>query len=117
MDFLLKHKLMAVVALIMIVGASWFFLGGSSEPEAVLTAEVPTTPPEAQKLIQSLAILSTVTLDGAIFSSPSWKALIDFSQPIIAEPVGRVNPFAPISASEIASGTALPAQSTPTGRR
>lgn len=111
MDFFIKHKLMAVVLVVAIAGVGWFFLAGSSEPEAVLTTEAPSVPPEAQQLIASLNALSAVTLDGSIFASPAFQALRDFSTPITTEPVGRKNPFAPLSASEIASGgSALPAR-------
>src|SRR3989338_11160873 len=118
MDFLLKHNLTAGGVVIVMAAAAWYFLGGSSESASVLSVEAPTVPPQAQKLIQSLAVLSAVTLDGAIFSTPSFQALVDFSTPIIVEPVGRINPFLPLSASEMGSGTSLPpSQSTsPSGR-
>jgi len=118
MDFLLKHKLIAGGAVIMMAAAAWYFLGGSSESDSVLSIEAPAVPPQAQKLIQSLAVLSAVTLDGAIFSNPSFQTLVDFSTPITVEPVGRENPFLPLSASEIGSVTSLPSsQSTsPSGR-
>jgi len=118
MDFLLKHKLTAGGVVIVMAAAAWYFLGGSPESDSVLSVEAPTVPPQAQKLIQSLAVLSSVTLDGSIFSNPSFQALVDFSTPITVEPVGRVNPFLPLSASEMGSAASLPSsQSTsPSGR-
>src|SRR3989344_696149 len=102
MDFILKHKLVAVGMVIVVAAGAWYFLSGSSDSGAVLSTEVPAVPPEAEELIRSLAALRAVTLDGAIFSNPSFQALRDFSTPITPEPVGRRNPFAPLSASEIA---------------
>lgn len=117
MDLLIKHKLVAVGIVIVIAAAIWYFMSGSSSQEAVLSVEMPTVPPEAQELIQNLAVLRSVTLDGEIFASASFKALRDFSTPITTEPVGRKNPFAPLSASEMASGSSSPLPSTvPTPR-
>ena len=99
MDFVLKHKLMAIVLIIALAGFGWLLLSGSSEQEAVLSAEAPGIPPEAQQLIQNLNQLSAVTLDGSIFTNPAFQALRDFSTPIVAEPIGRQNPFAPLSAN------------------
>src|SRR5258708_2488822 len=116
MSFIFKHKLFAGALVIVVAAALWYFLSGSSAPEAVLSAENPSAPPEAQQLIQSLTTLRTVTLDGAIFSNASFQLLHDFSTQIATEPVGRLDPFAPLSASEIAGGGAsaqsnLPVQS------
>src|SRR3989338_6324194 len=113
MDFLLKHKLTAAGLVLMIAVAAWYFLAGSSETDAVLSIETPTVPPQAQKLIQSLAVLSTVQLDGAIFSNPSFTTLVDFSLPITVEPVGRENPFSPLSAGEIGSSVSPQATTPP----
>ena len=106
MDLLFKHKLMTLGLIVVIAAVSWYFLAGSSSPSPVLSAEgASSVPPDAQQLVQSLNDLRAVTLDGAIFSNPSFQALKDFSTPIVPEPVGRMDPFAPINASEIASGT------------
>ena len=111
MNFLLKHKLLAATIVVIAAAIAWYFLSGSSSPEAVLMTEVPTVPAEAQQLIQSLAALRAVELDGAIFSNPAFRALRDFSTPITPEPVGRENPFAPLSTSEMGSSAApRPAQ-------
>lgn len=116
MEFLLKHKMVAAGFVVILAALAWYFLSGSTDREAVLTTEAPTIPAEAQQLILSLASLRAVTLDGAIFSSPSFKALRDFSKPITTEPVGRQNPFAPLSASEIASGASTQPTSPSSGQ-
>lgn len=45
------------------------------------------------KFIQSLKSLA---LDTAIFETPVFKELRDFSQPLKDEPIGRRNPFLPL---------------------
>jgi hypothetical protein len=48
------------------------------------------------KVLNQLDQLSSLTLSGAIFQTPTFQSLVDFSVPVIPEPVSRLNPFAPI---------------------
>lgn len=41
--------------------------------------------------------LNSASLSNVIFSSPAYTSLSDFSSPIPAELVGRINPFAELS--------------------
>src|SRR4051812_26123497 len=104
MDWLFKHKLMTLGLVVVIAAIVWYFISDSSSSSSVLTAESATSvPPDAEKLVQSLSTLRAVTLDGAVFQNSAFQALQDYSKPIVPEPVGRTNPFAAISSSEIAS--------------
>lgn len=54
-----------------------------------------------QKFVQSLAGISTITLDKSIFSNQAFSSLVDYSTPLIPEPtIGRPNPFLPIGTEE-----------------
>lgn len=99
MDWVLKHKIVAILGALVIAIAAWYFLSGSSTPAPVLTSEQPAgAPPGTQQLIQSLLSLRAVNLSGTIFSNPAFQALQDFTTPVVPEPVGRSDPFAPLSA-------------------
>ena len=109
MHLIFKHKILTAGVVLVAAWMSWYFLAGSSAPSPILSAESASkVPPDAQQLVQSLNDLRSVTLDGAIFTNPSFQALKDFSTPIVPEPVGRADPFAPISAGQ---GAAVPAAS------
>jgi len=97
MDFFFKHKFIVVIIVIIVTAVAWYMLAGSSNsPDAVLVSEsVQEIPPEAQDLLNSLQALQSVDLEGSIFTNPSFHLLKDFSTPIIPEPLGRANPFAP----------------------
>ena len=101
MDFLFKHKIVVGVIVLVLTGFAWYMLAGSSgSGEAVLVSEnVHEIPPEAQELLNSLETLKSVDLGGSIFQNPSFHWLKDFSTPIIPEPLGRTNPFAPYEAN------------------
>ncbi len=90
---------MTVVLVLVLAGVTWYFLNDTSSGNSVLVSETAVPlPQETQRLVQSLSGLRSVELEGAIFQSPAFQALQDYSTPIVPEPVGRANPFLPISA-------------------
>ncbi len=48
---------------------------------------------ESSTFLRRLNDLKSITLDGSVFSNPRFRILVDFSEPITPEPVGRTNPF------------------------
>jgi len=91
--------LFIAIAVVAIVGGVWYGLSNSREPEALLTTSTPggAARTEDQQLVATLLALRAVTLESAIFDDPSFVSLRDFSTTIVPEPVGRENPFAPLS--------------------
>ena len=110
-DILKRNKvIIAAVALIVILFAWYGF--SSNPPGAALLTETPSAQaPGESDLVSTLLQLRTITLSGTIFSDPAFAALHDFGTEIIPEPVGRPNPFAPISFS--IQAPSAPTQSTP----
>ena len=73
---------------------SFFFAG---KEEAVLSQSGGTENAAVEnELIALLLELKALKLDDSIFSSLTFQSLQDFSQALVAEPVGRPNPFAPL---------------------
>ena len=105
-----KSRLAIVVAI-----AAWYVLGGGSGDEQLLVTENFATPAsQAEKdLVATLLELRSVTLDGTIFSDPVFKSLKDFGSQIIPEPVGRPNPFAPLSSPSVPKTTSQPPAKKP----
>jgi hypothetical protein len=50
----------------------------------------------AQKFVDQINILRMIHIDKAIFASPLFRSLVDFSRPLPVEDSGRPNPFAPL---------------------
>jgi len=103
MTWIAHNKLLFLGIVVLIVGGIWFGLSSSSAPVTEpLTAVSPTSTGSPtqdsadQQLVASLLALKSVTLSGTIFQDPAFLALKDFSTTIVAEPVGRANPFAPL---------------------
>jgi hypothetical protein len=100
MNWITQHKLLFAIIVLILVGMVWYGLAQSGADTPLLTTEtvgtVGTTGPD-KGLVGTLLALRAVTLSGTIFSEPAFLSLQDFSTPIIPEPVGRSNPFAPIN--------------------
>ena len=112
MGFLMRHKLIIILAVV-VAGIAWWGLSGglfSSTPSSdtsLLTTQGADgiTNPADQTLVATLLQLRAVTLSGTIFSEPAFTALQDFSTQIISEPVGRPNPFGPITVAATTSAS------------
>ena len=107
MQTLLRHKLILFVVAIVVAGAIWYGLSGSGSSTSLLSTQTPTvsSDPATQALVTTLLALRAVTLNGTIFSDPSFVSLQDFSTAIVPEPVGRPNPFAPLAPEASASAS------------
>ncbi|MFQ5540902.1 MAG: hypothetical protein ACE5F4_01510 [Candidatus Paceibacteria bacterium] len=84
-----------VVILIAFVAYSMFF---TAAPRSALTTSNVSATQSAveQELLSLLLELRDIELDPALFSDERFQSLQDFNQEIVAEPVGRTNPFAPL---------------------
>jgi hypothetical protein len=103
MDLIRNNKIIVAVVGLAIAALAWYMLSGPSVPDAILTQTA--VDPERQSIeaqfISSLLDLRTIRLDGQIFENPAFGALHDFSIEIVPEPVGRDNPFAPLSTQRV----------------
>lgn len=104
-DIILKHKFIAVIVLLVVIAGAWYGLSGSSSPSPDLVSTTPSSGSADQTLVETLLTLRTVSLSGTIFSDPAFESLKDFGTQIVSEPVGRPNPFAPLSSSVIQNAT------------
>jgi len=127
---LLQHKVIVGVVGLVAAAALWYGLSQSSAPTPTIVASgavgetaaaVPgTSSPidkDTQVILETLLALRSVKLDGAIFSSPAFQSLKDFSTQIIAEPAGRPDPFAPLSAGAAVVNAPVASPSTNTKGR
>ena len=97
MDFL-KNKFVIGIAVVALAGIAWWGMSGGGATAPLLTTDTPTTASDVE-LVTTLLTLRAVTLNGTIFTDPAFMSLKDFGKEIVPEPVGRPNPFAPLSAS------------------
>lgn len=92
---ILQHKVSAGVAMVVILGLAWYGLTGTAAPPPILQTE--TVDVGNEELVATLLALRAVTLSGTIFQDPVFMSLQDFGVEIQPEPVGRPNPFLPLT--------------------
>lgn len=109
MNFFTKYKKIIsaiVITIILFFAYSFFFAGDSNGDGLISSSKTKRTAADivGAEIIQALNQIERLQLDRAIFSDPVYKSLVDRSQPIPPEPVGKDNPFGPIGASGTVGG-------------
>lgn len=104
MSFLKRYKnLLLFLGIIVLAAAGYFFfIGGGDNGGSQLSAQSAdgTAGGNAQQseLVSLLLGLQSIQLDSSLFEDPAFRSLQDFSTELSSQPVGRSNPFAPLSA-------------------
>ena len=98
MGFFSRYKMVLyVLAGVLIIFVGWWFVTSDNKQEPLLTTEGVGGNGADKGIVDTLLTLRAVSLSGSIFDDPAFASLRDFGTQITAEPVGRENPFAPIS--------------------
>ncbi|MEK7069009.1 MAG: hypothetical protein AAB947_01345 [Patescibacteria group bacterium] len=103
MEFLSKNKTVILVVLGVLVAIGiWLSSRGDTHSDSLIKTQASSgTGPEDKTLVDTLLQLRSVSLSGTIFSDPAFISLRDFGTQIIPEPIGRPNPFAPVSLTSV----------------
>ncbi len=101
-----QNKLVLAVIALLIAGGTWYGLSASTPSSDLVSTSISVgSSPDEQGLIAILLTLRAVKLDGTILTNPAFISLKDFSIDIVAEPIGRENPFAPLSSRPLPSAS------------
>ncbi len=98
---ILNNKFAIIGIIVVVLAGAWYGLassGGSSSSAdtGALTSPSADTSGDAE-IIQKLNALQSISLTGTVFSNPAYATLKDYTTAIVPEPVGRPDPFAPLS--------------------
>lgn len=107
LTFLKENMVFSIIALVAVLGGGYYFLFRQTSAGPALTSSEIATP-ESQLILQQLASLQGIHLDDAVFKDPVFLSLTDFGVVLKSEPVGRRNPFQPISFAPSANQLPLP---------
>lgn len=102
MDLFKENKALVGIAVIIVALLGWYMLSqsdGSSSSGSLITSTSANSATSAgdRDLLQTLVNMRNIRLDGHIFESPTFLSLQDFSRSIVPEPVGRPDPFEPVT--------------------
>jgi len=92
-----KHIVIGVAAIV-VAGIAYTYFFKGSEEEPLLSSELSSAAAleVGADVLALLRDLQSIQLDESIWSDPAFRGLQDFGRPLIEEPVGRSNPFAPV---------------------
>ena len=105
---LLKNKMvLLILAGVLLAGFVWYSFLRDKSTTLLKTEDLTAGTAVDSDIVSVLLQLRAVSLSGTIFTDPAFISLKDFGSQIVPEPVGRANPFAPLSSTG--------ATSTPSG--
>ncbi len=115
MEQILKNKVVIIVLSTILAVTVWYMLRDAAPENQLVTENFAVGKVQVERdIVATLLQLRSVSLDGTVFSNPAFRSLQDFGSQIVTEPVGRQNPFSPISAE---SANTPVATTTPAGQR
>lgn len=101
LDYFKENKGLATIVIVSVLGVGGYFAYRSgSATDALLTASGATSTPTSRvsrELLLTLGDLRSITLDNSLFTDAAFTSLVDFRVDIPLQPVGRTNPFAPLT--------------------
>lgn len=98
-----KYKNIIIVIVIIVLGlVAYSFLKSSPTAETLLatTQRQDSAQVLGDEISSAINQINSLKLDRAVLDDSVVQHLIDHSKPIVPEPVGRNNPFAPIGQNE-----------------
>lgn len=92
----LSKNVVLLIALVIVAIVGFFLFSGDSEP-SVVSVQAGGAGGIGQELVIELNRLKALqNIDTGIFKDPAYVSLQDFTQSVVVQPLGRVNPFASV---------------------
>ncbi len=98
-----KNIIIGIVAVVVLFAAYSFFVKKDPSETAALVSVASSENENTvgREFLTVLLQIKSLKLDESIFAQDSFKSLQDFSSVIVAQPVGRKNPFSPLERSAL----------------
>lgn len=91
-----RSTLILIAVVLVILGTAGYLLFGRSDTSSAVSSDgAPATSAELT-FVALIAQIEPITFDASIINDPRFTALRDIRTAIVAEPAGRVDPFAPL---------------------
>ncbi len=115
--FFQKYKKIILTIVILILAFflySSFFGKESSDGELLTSSNQQPTANQVvgTEIVSALNQIESLKLSRDIFEDPVFQSLIDRSEPLPEEPVGKLNPFSPIGSAVIRQNTSATSSNT-----
>ncbi len=94
------QAIVIIITLVLFVGGAYLYFSGSGAP---ITSDLTAVAPDAsgqqvlsKQLLSALSSLSSLKLNTDFFKDKAFNSLVDYSEAIKEDPLGRDNPFLPV---------------------
>ncbi len=94
-----------IIVAVLVISALGYIIFNTLTGEVPLEEGVSIVSPQGEEILILADRLESINIDTDLFSSPLFTSLVDISVPIIEEPKGRPNPFAPIGNDSVSTGS------------
>lgn len=109
----LKNKLILIVLCgIVLAGVVWYSFMRDDSKQLLQTKDLTTATGVDNDVVGVLLQLRAISLSGTIFTDPAFQSLQDFGKEIVPEPIGRPNPFAPLTGAAVRVSTSTATTTT-----
>ncbi len=112
-----KYKKIIIVIILLGIGLVAYLLlkpDPTAEKSISISDSIEETELLSQEVLRAISQIKSLKLDRSIFDDPVLKSLDDKSEEIKDQPVGRNNPFAPLSG--VSEGSVVNVQSNTNNR-
>ncbi|OHA16484.1 MAG: hypothetical protein A3C79_02605 [Candidatus Taylorbacteria bacterium RIFCSPHIGHO2_02_FULL_45_28] len=92
-----KKTLITVIVVIIVLAVAYFYFSGGSAPDDMGTLQSQSATVVGTRVLSLLNQIESLRIDTELFKTPAYQTLVDYSIAIPELPVGRPNPFAPLS--------------------
>jgi hypothetical protein len=87
------QNLIVILGVVLIAFVGYYLYTQNAQSQLVNGSVDNTIAMETSLFLDRLTILQGITLDGSLFADQRFKNLVDYSEPINPQPIGRDNPF------------------------
>lgn len=96
-----KTTIISLVVIVIVALLLYFYYKGnpsdaSTSSLTVVSAESMEARASSDRVLALLSEIRSLNIKDSLFSDPVYKSLVDYTIAIPDQPVGRINPFAPV---------------------
>ena len=91
-----RISIISIVVLVILFAVYSLYFTDGEETSLIRDSASGTISADQRELLALLSSLESVELNDALFATPEFRSLIDWSRELPPESVGRSNPFAPL---------------------
>ncbi len=96
-----KSTIIALVVIVAVALLLYFYYKGNPNDDStssltVVSAESQEARASSDRVLSLLSEIRSLNIKNTLFTNPVYKSLVDYTIAVPDQPIGRINPFAPV---------------------